>query len=123
MNEPNTKPLRYQKIVSELKKDSDYYPSVLIREYDSNHNIYKGALFMSTLVRIERDGKHYIVHCVVSMLNTSNAAMSNLFLRLINSVHRITYLYEITGEFEDVDELQESEKDRLLRTLLNREES
>lgn len=127
-------------IIAELKRESTYYPSVLIKYYEkferpketerekTNGIINKLAAsllnkpsekevdkvcYASTLVRIERDGKWYVVHCVESVSITPDCDEKNMLLRFALSVHQIQNLYKITGQFEDEDALQISEVERL----------
>ena len=134
----------FNAIIAELKEKSSYYPKVLIAYYETHsrmqetnrqkHNRFIDALagkllnkkpkevpktcYASTLVRINRDGKWYVVHCVESVYITPECDEKNMLLRLALSVHQIQNLYKITGQFEDVDTLQISEEERLTNQLV-----
>ena len=137
-------------IIAELKRESSYYPSVLIKYYERYerrtqetereklngiiNNLAASLLkkpeqkiekvcYASTLVRIERNGKWYVVHCVESVMPTENCDEKHLLLRMMDSVYKIQLLYrivEVTMDgiepLQDVDNLQRSEVERL--TLL-----
>lgn len=98
---------KFDRIVSELKKESDYYPQVLVKRYGS-------TLYSSTLVRINRDNKWYVVHCIESIVPTKDVTEKHLMLKMMESVYEIMFLYKTTGVFEEVDGLQQSEVDRLV---------
>ena len=109
--------MSFKQRILELKRDSSYYPSILIREYPNDHSKYKKVIFASTLVRIKRNGKYYIVHSVESIINTPNITKTELLLKLIDSVHKITHLYNLTCKYDNIDILQEDEEIRLIKTL------
>lgn len=94
-----------------LKINSTYYPKVFMK-HENNF-----VIAASTLVRIERGGKWYKVHCVERKQIKNNNADS-LLLKLMESVHQLQNLYTLTGE-EDVDELQISEIERLTGFNIN----
>lgn len=105
--------------IAELKKESGYYPKVLIKPYREIGFVTE--LYASTLVRIERDGIWYIVHCVEWIVPNSQTVVSNLLLRLMDSVYKIQCLYKIPNNvvnfngvpIHDIDLLQISEIERL----------
>jgi hypothetical protein len=124
----------FNEIRLELKKDSKYWPDVLIREYDNVYEMFKEGgepepkiIYASTLVRIERDGKWYIVHCLENFIPTSRMGERELLLRLINNVHHVQLFHIINREImasdgkflEDVDSLQISEKQRIIDQFHN----
>lgn len=98
----------FKRIVSELKKESDYYPQVLVKRYGS-------TLYSSTWVRINRNNAWYLVHCVESIMPTKTVTERHLLLRMMESVHKITYLYKVTGCFSNIDGSQQCESDRLVK--------
>jgi len=104
----------FKERIAELKEKSSYYPEVVIEEYPNDHPESDRVVFASTLVRIERDGKWYAVHCVESVVPTKTTSEKHLLIRLMDSVHKLQHLYKITGQFEDVDSLQKSEMNRLI---------
>lgn len=99
--------------IAELKRHSNYYPDILIHGYQEAGVVTE--IYASTLVRVHRDNKWYVVHCVDSVVPTSPNSESRLLLRLMNSVHNVQTLYQITGRFEDLDTLQISEAVRLAK--------
>lgn len=103
----------FEKRISKLKRESNYYPSILIKEYPNDNPIYHKVIFASTLVRINRNDKWYIVHCVENIIPTKVVDREELLLKIMKSVHKIQHLYQITGLYEDVDSLQESEVERI----------
>lgn len=107
----------FKAIIGQLKKESFYYPRILIKRYANENPSFENefTIYASTLVRIERDKKWYIVHCVESIVPTQSVNETCLLLKLMQSVHNIQVNYHITGQFEDLDTLQQSEPERLLR--------
>lgn len=95
----------WDKKVERLKAESKYYPYLHIR-YESNE------VYCSTLVRIERNGKWYTVHCVESGSYNGHGDDIDVCVQLMRSVHKIQHLYQICG-MEDIDKLQISETERL----------
>ena len=102
--------------ISELKKDSHYYPSILIREYPVDHPKYKKEIYASSLIRIKRDGIYYTIHCVEYIRKTGNTTESDLLLKFMVSAYNIMYLHKI-GVYDDVDTLQTDEYTRLMNML------
>lgn len=101
----------FEDFIEALKKQSNYYPKII-----RARKLY--VTYYSTLVRIERDGKWYVVHCVESLSQTLKVEEIYCLMRLIESVHKIQHLYKITdGKFEYLDPLQESEAERLTKAL------
>ena len=129
---------QFELIISELRKESTYYPSVLIKYYERNDRLektessYSNTLinkltssllskpredvdkdcYASTLVRIERNGKWYNIHCVESIFITENCNEKQLLLTMMESVYQIQHLYCIS-EINHPDNIQESEIERL----------
>jgi hypothetical protein len=108
--------------IAELKKYSYYYPSILIKNYD--YIPFPGSgrklltVYASTLVRIKREEKWYIVHCVESVIPNNVTNEKDLLLKIMDSVHRIQNLYQIgSSGFQDIDILQISEEERLRNSL------
>lgn len=93
-----------------LKDMSEYYPNIKQDTRDE-------TVYLTTLVRIERDGKWYTVHCVMSFGSKAPAVFVVALHRIMMEVHNIQYLYKITGTMEDLDILQQSETDRLLELI------
>jgi hypothetical protein len=94
-----------------LKANSSYYPNVY-SEY------INGEQYYSTLVRIKRDEKWYVVHCIETINTASPDWEKYLFMRLMSSVHNIQNLYKINLKHADIDKSQQEECDRL-RSLLS----
>lgn len=117
----------FKAIIAELKKESSYYPSVLIKYYDSGIGMdfrdsveESKACYVSTLLRIEREGVWYVVHCVESIISNEMVDEMNLLKRFMASVYQIQFLYQIPNftdpdgiPLQDVDRIQQSEVDRL----------
>jgi hypothetical protein len=90
-----------------LKENSSYYPQLFLSEEG-------GELACSTLVRIERESIWYVVHCVERIKYPNKIAdMEALLKKMMWSVYAIQTCYRITGKYEDVDTLQQSEVERL----------
>ena len=102
--------------IASLKKESKYYPSVLIKEYPSLTPREDKVFYLSTLVRIKRGGKYYVVHCVEDTAS-SPEEIQRAFLSLIDMVHKTQHLYKLTGRFEELDTNQESEIERLTNLI------
>jgi hypothetical protein len=141
---------QFTNIIAELKRESSYYPLVLIKYYERNerrketerekentfiHKLAAWSLgekseeeidkvcYASTLVRIERNGKWYTVHCVESIIHNELYDEKDLLLKVMDSVYKIQLLYQIEESImngnkplQDIDNLQQSEVDRV--TLL-----
>lgn len=138
----------FNTIIAELKRESSYYPSVLIKYYEaferphikyaektnmgiralaasllkrpSEEGVIEKNCYASTLVRIERNGKWYVVHCVESTLITVDCDEKYLLLKMMDSVYKIQLFYQITDvttidgdTLQDEDNLQQSEIERL----------
>ena len=134
----------FKAIIAELKRESSYYPSVLIKYYEAfekpkeddkfknrpmtdwvhcftktKHKEVEKVCYASTLVRIKRGGQWYVVHCVES-IKSQKEAEQRLLSKMMNSVHKIQWLYQILkspNDLQDVDTSQMSETERL--TLLS----
>ena len=106
----------FKQRISELKKDSHYYPSVLIREYPVDQPKYKKEIYASSLIRIKRNGVYYTVHCVESIIETENTTESDLLIKFMGYAYNIMYLYKI-GAYDDVDPSQSDEETRLMNML------
>ena len=101
--------------VASLKKESPYYPSVIVREYERHHEPYN-EIYISTLVRIERDGVWYVVHCLESGVETEYFNTEDILMQLQQSAYKIQHLYKLCGH-EEIDKIQKSEKERLIEML------
>jgi hypothetical protein len=112
----------FNKIRLELKKDSPFYPDILTREYEQETGRY---LYLSTTIRIQRDGKWYKVHCIESiacMTITPKFWEQQLIQRLIRNVYICQLFHQINTELinsdgeslQDIDENQISEKQRMI---------
>ena len=95
-----------------LKIMSEYYPII-------KQDVFDNTIFLTTLVRIERDGKWYTVHCVESFASIDSLDFATNFETMMINVHNIQHLYKITGTMEDLDILQQSEADRLRELTKN----
>jgi len=95
-----------------LKENSNYYPIIF-------EDLKEDVTSLSTLVRLEleKDGIWYTVHCVEKAVLNEIVTISTLYQKLIKSTYDIMNLYNITGKFEDLDKVQISEEDRLVRLI------
>jgi hypothetical protein len=106
----------YEAIIIDLKKKSNYYPQLTIEEHHHDYDpVYNKVLFASALVRMEWNGTWYVVHLVERILMTEGISEKDVIMMMMESAHKLQYLYKVTGNFEDVDSIQTSEKDRLLK--------
>ena len=105
--DPNSFPQR----VAALKKESPYYPDVIIREYEGKCPDFN-EMYISTLVRIKRNDVWCTVHCVESGSITEYLTVKDLLTRIQHSAYKIEHLHRICG-LEDIDGSQKSEEDRL----------
>ena len=151
INEILNQAKQFRVIIAELKRESSYYPSVLIKYYEKHEKpkenerektnrtirtLVAGILkkppedavidkvcYASTLVRIKRNSKWYVVHCVESIILTKDCNEKHLLLRMMQSVYQIQLLYHISEitihdgkSLQDIDNLQQSEIERLIKS-------
>lgn len=108
---------KFQHRIAILRKKSRYYPLVIMdREPDQDFNFESVAL--STLVRINRDGIWYVVHCVEIGILNNDKVMQFLNDKFMTSVHLIQNLYQLCG-IEEIDVSQEDEVERLKKSYGN----
>lgn len=103
---------RFRSIIALLKKESPRYPQFLRKEIGPQ-------VFFSTLVRIEREGIWYLVHCVESYnpdLGIKTTDM-DLIKKFMTSAYVIQNLYKISGTMEDIDPVQTPESELLRQWL------
>ncbi len=101
----------FTKIVANLKQITPRYPEIL-NSYAININ----TVYLSTMVRIKREEKWYLVHCVEKFIPLPDHEVECVetgYRRLIRSVHNIQYLYKVGTWMEDLDPDQRSEEERL----------
>lgn len=105
-----------------LKERSSYYPKILIESRYDPDNIGAVTVDLSTLIRIEREGTQYVVHCMRSY--SSNLSPAEIKLqaleKFVSEVHGLQHLYKVMPDEPDlnpVDELQISEAERLKREI------
>jgi hypothetical protein len=98
---------KHQDFIQQLKEHSPYYP-----DYVTGLNF--GNTYISTIVRIEREGKWYRVHCVESMHGF--ATLPALYPKFMKTVYKIQHLWQLTGKYEELDSLQITEVQRLTGT-------
>lgn len=91
--------------VKKLKSVSPYYPEVLRGERD-------GSIYLTTKVRIERDGKWYFVHHVRCFMPTNSTDSYIALKTLMFDCYQTIYLWKMSG-LEELDTLQISEPERL----------
>ncbi len=107
-----------------LKERSEYYPKVLIEQENDeqlDRDGYRGLIFVaSTLVRKEHKKKWYTIHHVVrwacdisDQIRAKEMAKGHLLEKMMFDVHNSLNFYKISGKYEDLDTLQQSEPDRL----------
>jgi hypothetical protein len=110
---------RWRERVKRLKSNSGYYPKIY-------SEIEDGAMHLSTLVRIFREGKWWVVHVVESASYPFNFEASIFLSRFCGSVHKVQHLYQLThgmittpsGEpLEQLDIIQIDETDRLIQEM------
>lgn len=99
-------------LVAKLKKESKYYPNVFLCEEDIE---YGKSVYVSTWVRVKRNGVWYKIFCFESYLCSKNESQtSDLFFKFMASVHSIQHLY-VVSEKDKIDELQIDEEQRLIQ--------
>lgn len=103
----------FEQMVSRLKKESGYYPNVIMLDHFTDGRLEKYA---STLVRIQRSGKWYAIHCVESIIPNSTVSESHLLLRMMDSVYKIQSLY-ILQPNDKLDAIQISEFERMFQII------
>lgn len=101
----------FKKRVHALKNKSPYFPEFIAARFDDNY------IFLSTIVRVEKNGKWYRVHCVESFYPTPTANEATCLALLTKSAYKIRYLYNIHEEIDELDTLQISEKERLMAEM------
>lgn len=101
-----------RKTIQSLKENSSYWPRVYKQKEIVYDPLRREKVYLSSLVRILREGKWYIVHAVEDCWTTEDSEIEyKTFLRLCDSVHKITHLYKLCNH-EDLDKLQISEEER-----------
>ena len=114
--------MNHQSIIAILKSKSKYYPEVVLETFGSTVNgETKTVNYASTLVRIERDGVWYTVHCVETYVSSQMFPdKAGLLLNLMHKAHYVMHLHKISGTAnEDVDKDQTSEEQRLAILVRN----
>jgi hypothetical protein len=110
---------KWKSRVKRLKSKSHYYPRIYTEVED-------GQMSLSTLVRIFREGKWWVVHVVESVTYPLNFDASMFLSRFCGSVHRVQHLYKLThgqvvtmgGEpLEELDIIQIDETERLIQEI------
>lgn len=97
--------------IEALRNISPYYPSIHIIRDKTAVNPHK-IITLSTLVRVKRGKKWYAVHCAETMSLRLEDLEDCVFLRFIESVHKIQNLYKPSKLFDEIDKLQISEAER-----------
>lgn len=108
--------MNHQSIIAILKSKSKYYPEVVLETFGSTVNGETRTVnYASTLVRIERDGVWYTVHCVETYVSSQMFPdKAGLLLNLMRNAHNVMHLHKLCGRAnEDVDKDQSSEEERL----------
>ncbi len=119
---------KHTKFIAKLKKDSNYYPEILFRDlywgppaslcFKSKPRCY--TIYVSTLVRIQRNDQWYSIHCAESIMVQKGQDDSKLLLlRLIKSVCGVQHLYIPIPGITLLDKCQELESERLQKLIPN----
>lgn len=98
-------------LIEWLERHAPVWPSMLVKNVPGTMDIV-----LTTKVRIERDGKYYLVHHVQRQYNVVlGGNIESLYERMINQVHLCQVLYQITGneQLEKLDDDQRPESERL----------
>lgn len=94
--------------VARLRARSYYWPAIYTNKNDR-------TIIYSTLVRIFREGKWYVVHLVYERafdIDEPVVETIDNYLLLIERVHNIQYLFKLSPECV-LDDLQDSEEKRM----------
>jgi len=113
---------QYESIIALLKKKSKYYPEVVLEAFGSKVNGETRTVnYASTLVRIQREGVWYTVHCVETYVSSEMFPDKvGLLLNLMHKAHYVMHLHKLSGiANEDVDKEQLSEEERLATLVRN----
>lgn len=112
--------ISFQNQVKRLKEKSSYFPLITTEYTQDSSGDRMGIIYWaSTLVRIFRDGKWYIVHCAENICLNDNVSEADCLKRLMKSAYDTMHLYVLNdhrtmdGEPQDEDKLQISEEERL----------
>jgi hypothetical protein len=122
-----SKAIGFNQRIAKLKAASKYYPKILQVCYDGDSKInfmgnnVEEDVFLSTLVRIEREGVWYTIHVVEAMTFNCNRPRDILYETFMRRVYDVQHLYNINLNFQapdgsqgfDIDKLQISEEERL----------
>ncbi len=106
------------KFIAILKSKSDYYPIIF-------EDILGDSTFYSTLVRIKRNDKWYVVHCVESFQiydRPRDFYVKAFMLMLMNNVCKIQHLFivddnVVSSGFADLDKSQMDEAERIRKMV------
>jgi hypothetical protein len=116
--------LMYNNFVNNLFDRSEYYPEIFEEQHPHD---YGTETYLSTLVRIRRNGIWYIVHVVNSCLTLKEDTRENTVIKMVQNLKRLMYLVQqvqhchmvVEGKNSGVvlDPLQASEAYRLSRNI------
>lgn len=110
----------HRQMIAYLRQNSKPWPEIFsvtksldMEERRAGVGRAPDTVWLSTLVRIQRDGKWYLVHHVQSL--TGNVNVEWLYSKLVHEVHLTQTFYRVTGnpELETLDPNQQSEEERL----------
>ena len=103
--------MNFKEALKELNPISPYFPEYIEKLYPNDNPLIKEKhrIFLSTIIRVERDGVWYKVHCVESGFG------KDVYKYFLLSCYKIQHLYMITGS-EEVDHIQISETERLKKS-------
>ena len=105
----------FTKVVTSMKEISPIYPAIR-----SSYSLNTNTVYLTTMARIQRDGKWYLVHCMENFTPTTGhkvQAMEIGYHRLIRTVHNVHYLYKVGTHMEDLDPDQTPEPERLRKLM------
>lgn len=105
-----------------MRSISPYYPEFRWHELqlgsdDKAENAESVVVYLATFVRILRGGKWYKVfyfQFIDSTHGRTNFDCLQLLNRAIKEVHQIQHCYKLTGKFEEIDDNQQPESERII---------
>jgi hypothetical protein len=104
-----------QKIVDELKAEANYYPEITVRTFIERNVLGEPqeVIYASTKVRVMEEGTWYVVPFVKCFVPNKIHTVIDFLKNVTKEVYKIKYLYRLTGIWEEIDDLQISEKERM----------
>lgn len=89
-----------------MRSISGYFPAVTVR-------LRNGSTYMSTYVRIQREGRWWKVFVMEAANPDWGLDASGFLTRFCTSVRQVQLFYKLTGQFEELDITQLSDEDLL----------